>query len=114
MAISPQDVAALALKAYQLANRKLAGEIAQAANDDDADARRASVDELHLAYLRAQNASFQAGNPAVEAAYRNAEAALDGVAQAYKQGKARADRIRAVAGAVTALTSLADKASALV
>jgi hypothetical protein len=114
MPISPQDVAALALKAYQLANRKLAGDIAQAQNDDQADLLRANVDKLHLAYLKAQNASFQAGNAAaVEAAYQAAETATDKVTQAYKQGAALEDRIRAVAGAVTALTSLAAKASAL-
>ena len=113
MATSPQDVAALALKAYQFANRKLAGDIAQAANDDQADSLRANVNKLHLAYLKAQNASFQAGNADVETAYLAAETATTKVTQAYKQGKALADRIVAVSGAVTALTNLAAKASAL-
>lgn len=113
MATSPQDVAALALQAYQFANRKLAGDIAQAANDDQADSLRANVNKLHLAYLKAQNASFQAGNADVETAYQAAETATSKVTQAYKQGKALADRIVAVSGAVTALTNLAAKASAL-
>jgi hypothetical protein len=112
MATSPQDVADLALKAYQFAKRKLASDIAEAENDDQADALRSNVDKLHLAYLKAQNASFQAGNAAVEAAYRTAGDATEGVTRAYSQGKALADRIRAVAGAVTALTSLAQKATA--
>lgn len=113
MAVSPQDVAALALKAYQFAKRKLADDIAQAASDDQADSLRANVDALHLAYLKAQNASFQAGNPAVEAAYQSAQTATNKVTQAYSQGKKLADRIVAVSGAVTALTSLAAKAATL-
>ena len=112
MAISPQDVTALALKNYQFARDKLANDIANAENDDQADALRDNVSRLHLAYLKAQNASFQAGNAAIEAAYQAAAAATDQVSQAYRQGKALADRIRAVSGAVTAVASLVDKASA--
>ena len=112
MAITPQDVTALALKNYQFARDKLAKDIADAENDEQADALRDNVSRLHLAYLKAQNASFKAGNEAIEAAYRAATAATDQVAQAYRQGKALGDRIRAVAGAVTAVASLADKAAA--
>jgi hypothetical protein len=112
MAVSPQDLAALALKNYQFARDKLAKDIADAENDDQADALRDNVAKLQLAYLKAQKMSFQAGNEAVEAAYRAATAATDQAALAYRQGKALADRIRAVSGAVTALASLVDKAAA--
>lgn len=112
MAILPQDVTALALKNYQFARDKLAKDIADAEDDDQADALRDNVSRLHLAYQKAQNASFAAGNAAVEAAYKSATAATDAVAQAYGRGKALADRIRAVSGAVTAVASLVDKAAA--
>ena len=113
MATSPQDVAALALKNYRFVRDKLDDDIAAAEDDDQADALRANVDKLHLAFLKAQNASFEPGNAAVEAAYQSAKAATDQVTQAYRQGKALADRIRAVSGAVSALASLADKVAAI-
>ena len=113
MTISPQDVTALALKNYQFARDKLAKDIADAENDDQADALRDNVSRLHLAYLKAQNASFEAGNAAIEASYQAATTATNQVTQAYRQGKALADRIRAVSGAVTALASLVDKAGAI-
>jgi tape measure domain-containing protein len=113
MAISPQDVTDLALDNYQFARDKLAQDIADAENDEQADALRDNVSRLHLAYLKAQNASFQAGNAAIESAYEAATAATNQVSQAYSQGKALADRIRAVSGAVTAVASLVDKATAI-
>lgn len=113
MSLASRDVVALALRNYQFARDKLAKDIADAENDEQADALRDNVSRLHVSYLKAQNASFEAGNAALEAAYQSATAATDQVAQAYRQGKALADRIRAVSGAVTAVASLVDKAAAI-
>lgn len=110
---TPQDRLAVILKAYSIARDQQDEDIAQAESDEQADAIRSNLASLQLIYLRAENSQLDAGGAAVEAAYQSAETATADVTKAYKQGAALADRIRAVSGAVTAVASLAAKASAL-
>jgi hypothetical protein len=110
---TPEDRLALILKAYSIARDQQDNDIAEAESDEQADAVRSNLASLQLAYLRAERSQLEANGAAVEAAYQSAESATADVARAYRQGAALADRIRAVAGAVTAVASLAAKASAL-
>jgi hypothetical protein len=113
MESTPDDRLALILKAYSIARDRQDSDIAEAESDEEADAVRANLASLQLAYLRAERSRLEANGAAVEAAYQAAKAATDEVMCAYRDGAALADRIRAVAGAVTAVASLAAKASAL-
>lgn len=113
MESTPEDRVALILKAYSLARDQQDKDIAEAESDEQADAIRSNLASLQLAYLRAERSQLEADGAAVESAYQAAKGATDDVVLAYRQGAALADRIRAVAGAVTAVASLAAKASAL-
>ncbi len=110
---TPQDRVAVILKAYSIARDQQDSDIAEANSDEEADAVRSNLASLQLAYLRAERSQLEANGAAVESAYQAAQSATDKVARAYKSGAALADRIRAVSGAVTAVASLAAKASAL-
>jgi hypothetical protein len=110
---TPQDRLAVILKAYSIARDQQDEDIAQADSDDQADAIRSNLASLQLAYLRAERSQLDANGAAVETAYQAALGATKDVTLAYQKGAALADRIRAVAGAVTAVASLAAKASAL-
>jgi hypothetical protein len=110
---TPEDRLAVILKAYSIARDQQDNDIAQAESDAQADAIRSNLASLQLAYLRAERSQLNANGAAVEAAYQSAETATAQVARAYRKGAALADRIRAVAGAVTAVASLTAKASAL-
>jgi hypothetical protein len=110
---TPQDRLALILKAYSIARDQQDADIAQAQSDEQADAIRSNLASLQLAYLRAERSQLDANGAAVEAAYQSAQTATADVARAYRRGAALADRIRAVAGAVTAVASLAAKAAPL-
>jgi len=113
MESTPDDRLAVILKAYSIARDQQDCDIAAANSDEEADAIRSNLASLQLAYLRAERSRLEANGAAVESAYQAAKAATDQVARAYRNGAALADRIRAVAGAVTAVASLAAKASAL-
>ncbi len=113
MESTPDDRLAVILKAYSIARDQQDKDIAEAGSDEEADAIRSNLASLQLAYLRAERSQLEANGAAVEAAYEAARGAADDVDRAYRQGAALADRIRAVAGAVTAVASLAAKASAL-
>lgn len=113
MESSPEDRLAVILKAYSIARDQQDKDIAEAESDEQADSVRSNLASLQLAYLRAERSQLEANGAAVESAYQAAMAATDDVTRAYRQGAALADRIRAVAGAVTAVASLAAKASAL-
>lgn len=110
---TPQDRLAVILKAYSIARDQQDNDIAEAESDEQADAIRSNLASLQLAYLRAERSQLDANGAGVEAAYQAAQGATEDVTRAYRQGAALADRIRAVAGAVTAVASLAAKASAL-
>ncbi|HEX9963439.1 MAG TPA: hypothetical protein VGB04_00465 [Allosphingosinicella sp.] len=110
---TPEDRLAVILKAYSIARDQQDNDIAQAESDEEADAIRSNLASLQLAYLRAERSQLESNGAAVETAYQAAQAATDEVAKAYKSGAALANRIRAVSGAVTAVASLAAKASAL-
>jgi hypothetical protein len=113
MESTPEDRLAVILKAYSIARDQQDNDIAEAESDEQADAIRSNLASLHLAYLRAERSQLDASGAGVENAYQAAQAATADVARAYRQGVALADRIRAVAGAVTAVASLAAKAAAL-
>jgi hypothetical protein len=113
MESTPDDRLAVILRAYSIARDQQDTDIAAASSDEEADAVRANLASLQLAYLRAERSRLEANGAAVETAYQSAKAATDEVARAYRNGAALADRIRAVSGAVTAVASLAAKASAL-
>jgi hypothetical protein len=110
---TPDERLAVILKAYSIARDRQDEDIAQAESDDQADSVRSNLASLQLAYLRAERSRLDASGAAVESAYQAAQGATGDVVRAYKQGAALADRIRAVSGAVTAVASLAAKASAL-
>jgi hypothetical protein len=110
---SPEDRLAVILKAYSIARDQQDNDIAQADSDEEADAVRSNLASLQLAYLRAERSQLETKGAAVESAYQAAETATAAVEKAYRSGAALADRIRAVSGAVTAVASLAAKASAL-
>jgi hypothetical protein len=110
---TPEDRLAVILQAYSIARDQQDNDIAEAGSDEEADAIRANLNSLELTYLKAERSALEANGPAVEACYQAAEAATNQVAKAYKSGAALADRIRAVSGAVTAVASLAAKASVL-
>lgn len=110
---SPEDRLAMILKAYSIARDHQDKDIAEAESDEQADSVRSNLASLQLAYLRAERSQLEANGAAVESAFQAAKGATDDVDRAYRQGAALADRIRAVAGAVTAVASLAAKAAAL-
>ena len=111
MTSSSQDRLAVIYAAYQTAFRQRENDIAQAGSDAEANAVRRNIAALEAAYLKAEREGLEANGPEVEAAYQAASAAADAVTRAYQEGKALADRIRAVAGAVTAVSNLMDKAA---
>jgi hypothetical protein len=113
MESTPEDRLAVILKAYSIARDQQDKDIAEAESDEQADAIRSNLASLQLAYLRAERSQLEANGAAVETAYQAAESATADVTRAYKKGAALADRIRAISGAVTAVSSLAAKASAL-
>jgi hypothetical protein len=113
MESTPEDRLAVILKAYSIARDQQDKDLAEAGSDDEADSIRSNLASLQLAYLRAERSQLETNGAAVESAYQAAKGATDDVARAYRQGAALADRIRAVSGAVTAVASLAAKASAL-
>ncbi|HEU0098533.1 MAG TPA: hypothetical protein VFQ67_07135 [Allosphingosinicella sp.] len=113
MESTPDDRLAVILKAYTIARDQQDSDIAEAGSDEEADAVRSNLASLQLAYLRAERSQLDSNGAGVEAAYQSARSATDEVARAYRNGAALADRIRAVSGAVTAVASLAAKASAL-
>ena len=98
--------------AYKKAFERRAADLKSAKTADDVHQILANVDALELAYLKAAKQALDGSGPAVEAAYQAAVAAARKVDQAYQEGKALADRIRAVAGIVTAVGSLLEKAAA--
>ena len=110
---TPEERLAVIFKAYSIARDQQDSDIALADSDQEADAIRSNLASLQLAYLRAERSQLEANGAAVESAYQAAESATDDVERAYRSGAALADRIRAVSGAVTAVASLAAKASAL-
>ena len=110
---SPEDRLDVILRIYETARDQLDADIAEASSDAEAKAIRSNLEQLKLNYLRAERASLEANGAAVEAAYQAANTAAENVAKAYQQGKALADRIRAVAGAVTAVTNLVANAAAV-
>jgi hypothetical protein len=110
---TPDERLAVILKAYSIARDQQDNDMAEAESDEQADSIRSNLASLQLAYLRAERSRLETNGAAVESAYQAATGATADVARAYRQGAALADRIRAVAGAVTAVSSLAAKASAL-
>lgn len=108
---SPQQRLDVIFQAYSTARDQRAADIAEAQSDAEADAIRANVNALDIAYLRAEREGLEANGAAVEAAYQAAKSAAEQVTAAYRNGRALADRIRAVAGAVTAVSSLITKAA---
>ena len=114
MVSSPQQRLDVIFQTYCTARDQRAADIKDAQSDAEADAVRANVNALDLAYLRAERAGLEANGAAVEAAYQAAKTAADQVTAAYNSGKALADRIRTVSSAVTAFSSLITKASAIV
>ena len=103
---TPEDRLEVLLRLYETARDQQDSDMAEATTDAEADAIQNNVDKLRRDYMRAERERLEASGPAVEAAFRAAQAAADNVAQAYRQGKALADRIRAVSGAVTAVSNL--------
>ncbi|HEX6376399.1 MAG TPA: hypothetical protein VFZ91_11855 [Allosphingosinicella sp.] len=110
---SADDRLAIIAATYQTAMDRRADDIAQAQSDEQADAIRRNLETLELAYLKAERAGLQACGADVEAAYQSARTAADDVSRAYRQGHQLADRIRAVAGAATAVTNLVAKAATI-
>jgi hypothetical protein len=106
MQSTAEDRLAVVYQAYAIARDEQESDIAAATSDQQADAIRAHVNTLELIYLRAEREQLDAGGPAVEAAYQAAKAAADAATRAYQRGAALADRIRAIAGAATAVASL--------
>jgi hypothetical protein len=113
MESSAEDRLALLLRLYETARDRQDSDMAEATSDEQADAIENNLDALKLNYLQAERARLEANGAAVEAAYQAARAAADDVDRAYRRGGALADRIRAVAGAVTAASSLLATAAAL-
>jgi hypothetical protein len=113
MESTPDDRVAVIYQAYAVARDQQGADIAAANSDQEADAVRANVNALELAYLRAERERLDANGPAVEAAYQAAKAAADAVTKAYQQDAALADKIRAVSGAVTAAANLLATAATL-
>ena len=99
--------------AYKKALERRAHDLKDSKTADEAHAVLANVDALELAYLRAAKQALTATGPAVEAAYQAATQAAAAVEAAYREGKGLADRMRAVAGAVTAIGTLMTKAAAI-
>lgn len=103
---TPEDRLEVLLRLYETARDQQDSDMAEAADDAEADAIEDNVDKLRRDYMRAERQRLEGSGPAIEAAFRSAKAAANNVAQAYRQGKALADRIRAVSGAVTAVSNL--------
>ena len=114
MESSPQQRLDVIFQTYCMARDQRAADMAEAQSDAEADAIRANVNALDLAYLKAERAGLEANGAAVEAAYQAAKSAADQVAAAYGSGRELAERIRAVSGAVTAFSSLISKGAAVV
>ena len=85
----------------------------EGASDAQADQIRDNLAELKAAYYTAEEQGLAANGAEVEAAYQAAAEAAENVQQAYEEGKALSDRIRAVSGAVTAVAGLMEKAALL-
>jgi hypothetical protein len=83
------------------------------ATDAQAARIRKNLAELKAAYYTAEEKGLAANGADVEAAYQAAAQAAAKVQQAYEDGKALSDRIRAVSGAVTAVAGLVQKAALL-
>ena len=66
---SSEDRLAVILRAYSTARDRQDQDMAEAGSDAEADAIRANLTALQLAYLKAENARLDASGPAVEAAY---------------------------------------------
>jgi Tfp pilus assembly protein PilN len=112
MESSASDRLQVIYTAYKLAFERRASDLKDAKTSDDVHRILANVDALELAYLKAARQSLDGHGGAIETAYRAALAAAEKVEEAYRQGKALADRIRAVAAIVTAVGSLLEKAAA--
>jgi hypothetical protein len=109
---SASDRLQVIYSAYKKAFERRAADLKDSKTGDDVHRILANVDALELAYLKAAKQTLDGHGQAIEAAYQAALAAAKTVDDAYQQGKALADRIRAVAGIVTAVGSLLEKAAA--
>lgn len=112
MTSSPQERLEAIYQAYVTARDGKAADMARA-SDAQADQIRHNLSELQASYYDAEARGLEANGADVEAAYQAAATAAANVKQAYEQGKALSDRIRAVAGAVTAVAGLVQKAALL-
>jgi hypothetical protein len=110
---SAEDRLAVLLRLYESARDRQDQDMADATSDAQADAIQSNLDALKLNYLKAERERLEASGAAVEAAYQSAKAAADNVDRAYRRGAALAERIRTVAVAVTAASSLLAKAAVL-
>jgi len=112
MTSSSADRVEAIYQAYAAARDNLDSDMA-GASDAEANQLRRNLADLQAAYSTAEEQGLAANGPGVEAAYQAAAAAAANVQQAYADGKALSDRIRAVSGAVTAVAGLMQKAAAL-
>jgi hypothetical protein len=108
---SASDRVQLVDAARRAAASRQAADLKAATSDDQANAILRNVQALETAYLEATIAALNATGPDVEAAYRDAQAATAAVEKAYADAAALADKIRSVAGVVTAVGTLVKKAS---
>jgi hypothetical protein len=111
MASSAQDRIAVVYETFQAAYSRRAADLKEAKSKEQAAAILDNVDKLQIAYLEAAKQALDANGAAIEAAYQAAKAAAQEVEKAYQDAKGLADRIRAVAGAATAISQLVAKAS---
>lgn len=111
MASSAKDRLAVFYDNYQTAFTHRAADLKAAKTAVEVQRIMTNVDELEAAYLDAARQALDATGPDVEAAYQEALAATQAVDKAYQQGKALAERIEAVAGAVTAVGNLLTRAA---
>jgi flagellar biosynthesis regulator FlaF len=110
MTSSPADRVALVYAVYQAAAARRGRDLKAASSDEEAKAVLRNVEQLEIAYLDATKAALDATGPDVEAAFSAAQAAATAVDEAYARDRALPERLRAAAGAVTALSNLVGKA----
>jgi hypothetical protein len=108
---SASDRLTVIYKAYQTAFSRRAADLKEATTADQVQKVMDNVDALESSYLDAARRSLDASGAEIETAYQAALSATRDVEQAYAQGKALADRIRAVSSAVSAVGTLITKAA---
>ena len=97
--------------AYKSALDRRPADLKEASKDADVDKILDNVDALQAAYFEAARVALDATGDAIEDAYRAAKDANKKVGEAYKNGKALADRIRLVSSLVSRVGNLIEKAS---